>query len=983
MQDDFEGDRTVKHHSPRAMSLILAAAISASALGQGPCNESWVPGLSPHAGPNGPITAAKTLDLGSGPELFVTGGFAPLTLVSDQPTAALAKFDGMSWAPIGSNSPLVTTLVVGLAMTAFDEGSGPRLFVAGLFQIPATGVATNGIGRWDGTAWTIIGTATAAIDALTTFDDGTGPGLVAGGHFPSINGVVANKIARWRGGAWSPMGSFAGGYLFPKTFEVIDSGAGPELYAAGLGGGSGACVQRWNGSIWAAVGPTFLLSAVALCAHVDPVTGPGLFVVGWPLWGGPPHLARWDGTSWTALATFGWGAISAVPCALVSHDDGSGPALYIGGNFAYMTSSGGSLQIAMNLVRYVNGALQLFPGPQTSPPMLGMVELAQGGTTSLVAVGEWVNANGGTHAFLSGTDSYAPYVAKLTAGTWSSLSAGSWYRRGAHALTTFDDGSSPKLYAGGTFHTIGNVVANGFARWNGTSWEGIGIPGDNRIIKCMTVFDDGNGPALYVATEGPSGYFVFRWNGGSSFTQLGPTLLFPVTTMAVWDDGGGPKLWIGTNVDGLPGVFYAAHPPLRRWHNGAWEGLPAVAGIAGPTGTVSKLAVDHEGRLLIAGNFGQIGGQVALNVMRLGPGYSIEPLGGGLPNPNGVADIVVHDDGSGPSVWALDRAPTGVPFWPPFLPPTATVKRFDGSNWILERSLPGAVTGMLRSLPHGSGRALYVGGTGPSLSGLAQAPFFLDRLVGSTWSAFSLDGAPMDAVSFDDGTSYGVFVSGDFDMIGGVPSGSIAKLAQPGPTIVTHAVSRTVSLGESVSMSVAATGAAPLTYGWYHDNLPIPGATAPTLSIAGATLADAGSYSVVVTGACDVLTSTATLAVRGCELTIGEPLGPGVITITHAAGVPGGRVFTAVSGDHNTGLLPDAGPFFGLHIAIEDVLVQYVTQSPPFVTTLSASGTSFWGASPIPPQLIGLPIWGVSLVYDPMTLTVIGAPSNIGHEVLH
>ncbi|MFH0983162.1 MAG: hypothetical protein V2A79_16705, partial [Planctomycetota bacterium] len=42
------------------------------------------------------------------------------------------------------------------------------------------------------------------------------------------------------------------------------------------------------------------------------------------------------------------------------------------------------------------------------------------------------------------------------------------------ALTVFDDGTGPALYAGGGFTTAGGVSANYIAKWNGTQWSALG-----------------------------------------------------------------------------------------------------------------------------------------------------------------------------------------------------------------------------------------------------------------------------------------------------------------------------------------------------------------------------------------------------------------------------------------------------------------------------------------------------------------------------
>jgi hypothetical protein len=42
----------------------------------------------------------------------------------------------------------------------------------------------KGIARWNGTAWSPLGSGmSSTVNALTVFDDGTGPALYAGGSF--------------------------------------------------------------------------------------------------------------------------------------------------------------------------------------------------------------------------------------------------------------------------------------------------------------------------------------------------------------------------------------------------------------------------------------------------------------------------------------------------------------------------------------------------------------------------------------------------------------------------------------------------------------------------------------------------------------------------------------------------------------------------------------------------------------------------------
>jgi hypothetical protein len=88
-----------------------------------------------------------------------------------------------------------------------------------------------------------------------------------------------------------------------------------------------------------------------------------------------------------------------------------------------------------------------------------------------------------------------------------------------------------------------------------------------------------------------------------------------------------------------------------------------------------------------------------------------------------------------------------------------------------------------------------------------------------------------------------------------------------------------VCAGASVVASVSAVGTGPFAYQWYKNSLSTPAAsqTASTLSLPGSTTADTGSYSVVVTGSCGSVTSTAfSLTVVAFPLPI---ISPSAVTI--------------------------------------------------------------------------------------------------------
>ncbi len=92
------------------------------------------------------------------------------------------------------------------------------------------------------------------------------------------------------------------------------------------------------------------------------------------------------------------------------------------------------------------------------------------------------------------------------------------------------------------------------------------------------------------------------------------------------------------------------------------------------------------------------------------------------------------------------------------------------------------------------------------------------------------------------------------------------------PAITAQPASVAQCAGSNVSFSVTATGTA-LTYQWQKGGVNIAGATNATYAINNIAPADAGSYTVVITGTCGNITSNAaTLTVNTAPAITGQPV---------------------------------------------------------------------------------------------------------------
>ncbi len=223
-------------------------------------------------------------------------------------------------------------------------------------------------------------------------------------------------------------------------------------------------------------------------------------------------------------------------------------------------------------------------------------------------------------------------------------------------MAVFDDGSGPALYLGGSFASVDGVTANDIAKWDGTSWSAVGggLAGTSSGVGALTVFDDGHGPALYaggafVSAGGVAASNVAMWDG-AHWSALGSGLGGPsdaVAALAAFDDGHGPALYAGGSFTTAGGVT-ANH--IAKWKGSAWS--PVGGGMAGGAdeSVYALVAFDdgHGPALIAGGPFDNAGGTTMLGIARWN-GSVWSPLDAGM---NGaVFALATFDDGSGPALF--------------------------------------------------------------------------------------------------------------------------------------------------------------------------------------------------------------------------------------------------------------------------------------------------------------------------------------------
>ncbi|HEY5910404.1 MAG TPA: chitobiase/beta-hexosaminidase C-terminal domain-containing protein [Verrucomicrobiae bacterium] len=134
-----------------------------------------------------------------------------------------------------------------------------------------------------------------------------------------------------------------------------------------------------------------------------------------------------------------------------------------------------------------------------------------------------------------------------------------------------------------------------------------------------------------------------------------------------------------------------------------------------------------------------------------------------------------------------------------------------------------------------------------------------------TWSNYF--GQPCMALTIDaSGNRFASFADGTVARLGG-------DSAPQTPAIITAPQSATVFVGDSLLLSVLASGTPPLRYQWQLQSTNLPDATTASLSLSSLTAPQAGAYRVIVTNSAGSVTSApAVVRVKSVELYLGSQL---------------------------------------------------------------------------------------------------------------
>lgn len=336
-------------------------------------------------------------------------------------------------------------------------------------------------------------------------------------------------------------------------------------------------------------------------------------------------------------------------------------------------------------------------------------------------------------------------------GSWAPLGAGTDGLINALAV----DGNGD-LLVGGAFLNAGGVTCNGIARWNGTSWQPIGVGFDVSPGVSVRALAVGGGGAIYAGGDftmsggSPLTYFA-EWNG-STWQQAGGGLAFNLGCAQT--RFGVLSLIVRPNGDVLAGGQFevVTDPTVRHyavWDGASWQAVPGAPAFDCVQGAVERASGD----VVVVGTVSN-GGAVAS-----WDGTSWQLLGTPNGRPNAVTEL-------GDMSLAIARigAPTQGP----------AIDRWDGSSWATMATFGFQQAAFAVAALPGSGTALIAGGNFSTFSPPTSNARSLILWDGTTWTG-SPGGTIGIAYDFSVLPNGDVVAAGSFSQIGGVAATNVAR----------------------------------------------------------------------------------------------------------------------------------------------------------------------------------------------------------------
>lgn len=513
--------------------------------------------------------------------LYVGGNFTHAGSVAAK---NVAVWNGLKWLAVGEGLP---GTVVSLAATPTEEVYA-AVDVEGDYQL----------WFWNKTAWTNLGVN--ADDQIKSIDVAADGSLWVAGFFKKIGGADRDRLARYKDGTWSGAGTLGGWGL--EVVRAVGSevcvGGGAELDDIGV-----AC---WNGTTWTQRKSNLTRGSVK-AIRADAA---GNLVIGGQFWNTddfevPGSIARWN------ASTSKWELIGG---GVTNEFGGPGNVSDVGiyGEKVYVTGyfvGAGGLAVRHAAMWDgkkwwdLDGGIAKAQGVGLiSGPLADVIAMDEGGELYL---GGLLSVAGGKNTMR---------VAHWNGTTWSAVDDPKATRLGingaGNSVVEANDGT---VYVGGNFRLLGgDVSAINIASLDATGWHSLGSGLNDAVVgltwKPGTLYAlghfSGSGTTgigdPIVAAKG-----IARWNG-STWSGVGGGLDGSGRVGAFAPDG---KLWVGGEFEHAGTV---ASTGVAVWDGVKWSAVGT--GVSGGWGPKVVAIAFHEGKVYVGGEFTKAGDVDAKNV---------------------------------------------------------------------------------------------------------------------------------------------------------------------------------------------------------------------------------------------------------------------------------------------------------------------------------------------------------------------------------
>ncbi len=692
--------------------------------------EGWLPGEG-YCGADGTVYAMTMWDPdGDGPQtpkVIVGGSFTSICNVA---AMNIAMYDPGTdtWSAMGAG---LGEAIVNIEVHDLAVQPNGRLIAVGRFS-SIDGMSAGSVARWTGSQWLPLGSGVhlnggvASVNSVVALANGD---VVVGGLFNTAGEVPAIGIARWDGDAWSALGSGispgVGGVSNPQIHDIAIMPNG-DLVVGGTfataGGVSASRIASWNGTEWSALGVGVNGSTID---RLQVMPDGSMLVVGvFTSAGNIPALnvARWSQGAWSTwpggLPPRYGNCLRLLPNGDLLSGGAGGLARWRAGTWLEEERNTGNTYAVIDLP---NGDL-IAGGSFTSFEGTGVNAIARRRGTQWTAMCNGINGSVNAMRVL-------PDGRVVAGGTFSRIDAHTanrlavWDGTSWHpldpALSTdsmSDIGDIEALPNGdivvvGSFSLTNGQFIHGMAKWDGQSWSSLAGASGHRLAA-LAVLTNGDLVATDVHSvdypaEG-SVYNLGRWDGqtwhvipGSFGPATTPSYFAYARTLAALPNGG---FVIGGNFTSVNNLSQANG--VAKWDGSSWSRLGNGLGITPymPSETVvSALLGLRDGVRIVAGGLFRVPGYAQVGNVSMWNGYTWLPMGTGL---NGkVTDFCELSNG--------DIIATGDDLSIPGNSTPIGIARWNGSQWL---PVDGGLRGntyinrgeALAVLPHGD---FFVGGT--------------------------------------------------------------------------------------------------------------------------------------------------------------------------------------------------------------------------------------------------------------------------------